>query len=282
MSQDTQGPTHKAIGKKWAAILAGVAAVATALVPPIVSMLGQAPGVSATGNGVAAGGNVTMTTNTSTTNVFNRFASAWIDGAGTIAGTNAASSQAATNPSLPQPKIASTPPLDTSKATDLITSQPTGAGNGPPVEAVDSANFPIYEDAFLRAKGLRSSLGSGGLNTVIPVRIENKGDAAVLLGHDSEVVTVISDTGETNNHPSGCGLSGIRSFQLGNLQRPLDQLNYTRIMPRGNITLQIRCALATADSKKINSLNVNVPLVRVENEQVVRFTINLDGIPVSK
>ena len=262
MSSTDNSPAVQKIKKTTWVAIGSIGAVLSAIVPPIVTLVhGAAPNVTASGNGIAVGGNISTINNN---NVFNSITNSWIDGVKIILG----STQAPTKPPVSQP--ASLP-----QSSQPLT-QPTPSTNIPVARI-----FPKYEDMFLRATGMTSSLGNGGRHTVIPVKIENKTEVELLLGHDSEAVTAISDTGETNAD-SSCSINGIRSFTLSNLPKPQDPLNYTTIAPGASTTLQIGCFLAIVDPTKVNSINVNIPLVRVESDHVKRFTLNIDGIPVGK
>ena len=262
MPTSKQAAVQSAIGKKWAAILGGVGVVVSAVVPPIVSVLRGGSTVTASGNGVAVGGNLSVSTN-----VQNSFGDVWIDGAKTILGMNRSASNrnAQSIPAAQQANIAAPP-----------------ASAASMVQAPSASSLPKYEDKHLRATGMTSSLGNNGENTVIPVKIENRTEADLLIGHDSEVVTAITDTGETNGNTGGCNMSGVRGFHLENLQKPYDPLLFSAIAPGGSITLQITCFFKVSDPVKVNRINVNVPLVRLDGESVKRFTLNISDIPTSK
>lgn len=92
-----------ATGKKWAAVLGGVAVVLTAIIPPAVTALRQASNVAASGSGVAIGGNVSATTNSSNTNIVQTYFSAWADGAQTLAGADRTARPPAQGSPSPQP-----------------------------------------------------------------------------------------------------------------------------------------------------------------------------------
>jgi hypothetical protein len=152
----------------------------------------------------------------------------------------------------------------------------------PPAPAVASTQtLPKYEDASMRAVGLTASVGNGGKNTVVPVRIENKLTSEFLIAYDAEsVTTVTSDTGETNGNTGGCNVAGVRPVAVSNLPKPLDPLQFTGVAAGASVTLQIGCFLATEDASKVRQLNINVSMLRVENDKVRRFAVNIDGIPV--
>lgn len=155
MTTTKESTTHAAVGKKWAAILSSVGIVLTAVVPPVVSML-RSGSTNIIGNSVAIGGNATQNTTNIITN-------AWIDGAKIILGID-------TDKLRPDPD----------ENSQLVETKPV---------------LPKYEDKYLQAIGMISSLGNGGRNTIIPVRLENKTKSDLLIGHDFEVVTAVTDTG---------------------------------------------------------------------------------------
>jgi hypothetical protein len=141
--------------------------------------------------------------------------------------------------------------------------------------------FPKYADHYILAYGMTSSVHNKGQSTVVPVRIENKLPADVLIAYDSEgTTTITSDTGETNGNAGGCNVGGIRGIHVSNLTKPFDPLQFSGVAAGASLTLQVGCFLATADETKVNFVNVNIPLVRLDQDGPKRFTLNLDGIPV--
>jgi hypothetical protein len=160
---------------------------------------------------------------------------------------------------------------------------PAAAVAPPPAPASDG--FPRYQDALVRATGQRSSVANSARSTLIPVRIENLGADSLLIGHDSrEAVTVVTDTGETTYNQGGCGIVGVRQLDLHYLSasQQQDPMLYTQVMPQGSVTLQLSCDVRTTDWRAISSLTANLPLIRLEGSRVVRFTVNLGGIPVNR
>lgn len=152
-----------------------------------------------------------------------------------------------------------------------------------PAKPLSLDAFPRYEDASIRAYGMTSSLGNGGRGTVVPVRIENKLSSDLVIGYDADSITTItSDTGETNGNSGGCNVGGIRPVSVARLPKPVDQIQFSAVAGGASLTLQVACFLATADATKVNRVNINIPLLRVEQDAVKRFTLNLDGIPVYK
>jgi hypothetical protein len=110
----------------------------------------------------------------------------------------------------------STGGVDSNLPTSVPTVKPT---EEPTPVAVVAPTGKVYKDKFLSAVGSMSSVNNDGRNTVIPIQIQNITTEDVYIGHDAEIVTVTSNTGETNSNTGGCNLAGVQSFQLVNLAK---------------------------------------------------------------
>lgn len=145
-----------------------------------------------------------------------------------------------------------------------------------------SVPFSGWETSALRATGSVASLNGDGKNASVAVRLENKTDSEVLFAHDTEVIAVVTNTGETVGNSGGCSLSGVRTIQVANLPKEIDPLAFSAIAPRSAITLNLGCFLVLRTPSNVSSLGATIPLVQLVNGQLKRFTVDVAGIPVAK
>jgi hypothetical protein len=154
----------------------------------------------------------------------------------------------------------------------------------PPVVATPSPSIPLptYEDSYVKATGMPSSLGIHNSNdTVIPVKLENITNTDLYVAHDSsENVIAVANTGESSAPCDVNSIQIIRNFSSSN--NIVDKLAYSRITPHQKLTLDIRCSVLVASTEKANFFNINIPLIRLENDKPARFTVNLEAIPISR
>jgi hypothetical protein len=166
-----------------------------------------------------------------------------------------------------QPKVASLPALP--PVIPLIPSPPTS-----PTRLTSGS--ATYEDNFIRAKLIGSSFSQSGTISSLQtsLSIENKTTQDLLLANEVGGVKVISDLGET----SGCEYSGLN----GVIGAPSNPSYYSRLNPNQKVTVSLtKCTNLTASSKA-NNFSINMPLVRLNNDQPTQFILDISGVPLKR
>jgi hypothetical protein len=166
-----------------------------------------------------------------------------------------------------QPKVTSLPTLP--PVIPLTPSPPTSPTR-------PTSGSATYEDNFIKAKLLGASFSQSGTRSSLQTSliIENKTTQDLLLANEVGGVKVISDLGET----SGCEYSGLNSV----IGSPSNPSYYSRLNPNQKVTVSLtKCTDLTASSKA-NSFSINMPLVRLNNDQPTQFILDISGIPLKR
>ncbi|MBH8573614.1 carboxypeptidase regulatory-like domain-containing protein [Nostocaceae cyanobacterium CENA369] len=106
--------------------------------------------------------------------------------------------------------------------------------------------------------------------------IENKSEKDLLLAVEHTGVRAISDSGQS----SECRLEGLKSINISAIAP--NPLSFSKLKSKTTVTISVSNCTGITPASKANSLNVNIPLVMLENDKYATFILPLSGIPIKK
>jgi len=144
-----------------------------------------------------------------------------------------------------------------------------------PIADTKKANGSIYVDDIIKAtpEGAsfdRYQFAQAGLT------IENISGNELLLAVEYRGVRAISNLGAS----SECGLDGLKS--INGLPPEPDSLQFSRLAPNAKLSIGVTNCQQITSKDKSESLNINIPLLTIENEKTKQFSVALNRISISR